>query len=95
MNGPEKFPIIWTSYMKYRANLRGFDLTKIEDILRYSTERYFDIITQRMIVVGRHDDRLVLIPYEKKGKGVIPITIHTTTRQQINFRLKAGRFRHG
>jgi len=43
-----------------------------------------------MIVVGRHDDRLVLIPYEKRGAEVIPITIHTTTRQQINFPLKAG-----
>jgi len=95
LNSPEKVSIIWTSYMKYRANLRGFDLAKIEDILRYSTEKYFDTITQRMIVVGRHDDRLVVIPYEKKGNGVIPITIHTTTRQQINFRLKAGRFRHG
>jgi len=81
--------------MKYRANLRGFDLTKIEDIMRYSAERYFDTITQRMIVVGRHDDRLVLIPYEEKGNEVTPITIHTTTRQQINFRLKAGRFKHG
>ncbi|RLB34666.1 MAG: hypothetical protein DRH12_17250 [Deltaproteobacteria bacterium] len=81
--------------MKYRAKLRGFDLAKIEDIMRYSTERYFDTITQRMLVVGRHDDRLVLIPYEKKGNEVTPITIHTTTRQQINFRLKAGRFKHG
>ncbi|MBW1699119.1 MAG: hypothetical protein JRH18_13935 [Deltaproteobacteria bacterium] len=81
--------------MKYRANLRGFDLAKIEDILRYSTEMYFDTITQRTVVVGRHDDRLVLIPYEKRGAEIIAITIHTTTRQQINFRLKAGRFRHG
>ena len=95
MNRPEKVSIIWNSYMKYRANLRGFDLAKIEEILRYSTERYFDKITHRMIVVGRHDDRLVLIPYEKKGNDVIPITIHVTNRQQINFRLKAGRFRHG
>ena len=95
MNSPEKVSIVWTNYIKYRAKLRDFDLRKIEDILRYSTERYFDTVTQRTIVVGKHDDRLVLIPYEKKGNEVIPITIHTTTRQQINFRLKAGRFRHG
>ncbi|MBW1721867.1 MAG: hypothetical protein JRH13_09745 [Deltaproteobacteria bacterium] len=80
--------------MKYRADFRGFDLVKIENILRYSAERYFDTITHRMIVVGRHDEWLVLIPYEKKGNEIIPITIHTTTRQQINFRLKAGRFKH-
>ncbi len=95
MNRPEKVSIVWTNYMKYRANLRGFDLSKIEEIVRYSPERYFDTITQRTIVVGRHDDRLVLIPYEEKGNEIIPITIHRTSRQQINFRLKAGRFRHG
>ena len=61
MRSPEKFSIIWTGYMKYRAKLRGFDLAKIEDIIRYSTERYFDTITQRMIVVGRHDGSLVMI----------------------------------
>jgi hypothetical protein len=80
--------------MRYRTELRGFDLGKIEDILRYSEERYFDTITQRLIVVGRHDERLVLIPYEKKKNEIIPVTIHATTRQQIRFRLKTGRFIH-
>lgn len=94
LDTPEKISIIWTTYMKYRANLRGFDLAKIDEILRYSAERYFDTATQRNVVVGKHGDRLVLIPYEKQGNKVIPITIHPTTRQQINFRLKAGRFRH-
>ncbi|AMM41174.1 hypothetical protein HS1_001371 [Candidatus Desulfofervidus auxilii] len=83
-------------YLDQLYEVQGqFKIAKIEDIIRYSTERYFDTITQRVIVVERHDDRLVLIPYEEKGNEVTPITIHTTTRQQINFRLKAGRFRHG
>lgn len=94
METPEKLSIVWTNYMKYRADLRGFEFTKIENILRYSGERYFDTATRRLIVVGRHDERLVLIPYEKKENEIIPITIHTTTRQQINFRLKTGRFKH-
>lgn len=84
--------IIWSEYMKYRTELRGFDLRKIEDILRYSEERYFDTITRRLIVAGRYDERLVLIPYEKKKNEIMPVTIHATTRQQIKFRLKAGRF---
>ncbi|MHB2147880.1 hypothetical protein ACX8XP_02360 [Calditrichota bacterium LG25] len=92
MGSPERIKIIWSEYMKYRAKLRGFELKKIEDILRYSEERYFDTIARRLIVVGRHDERLVLIPYEKKKNEVIPITIHATTRQQIKFRLKTGRF---
>lgn len=81
--------------MKYRSELRGFDLSKIENILRYSEERYFDTTTQRLIAVGKHDDRLVIIPYEKHVSEITPVSIHATTRQQINFRLKTGRFIYG
>lgn len=84
--------IMWSDYMKYRAESRGFELPKIENILRYSGERYFDTITRRKVVVGWHDKNLVLIPYEEKGKEMVPVTIHSTTRQQVNFRLKTGRF---
>lgn len=38
------------------------------------------------------DDQLVLIPYELRENEIRPITIHATTRQQINFQLKTGRF---
>jgi len=92
VGNPEESVIVWTDYMKYRAELRGFELSKVEDILRYSGERYLDSTTQRLIVVGKHDDRLVIIPYEKHGSEIIPVSIHATTRQQINFRLKTGRF---
>ena len=80
--------------MRYRAELRGFELPKIEDIVRYSEERYFDTVTRRRIVVGRHDRILILIPYEEKENEIVPITVHATTRQQVNFRLKTGRFLH-
>ncbi|MCD5412460.1 MAG: hypothetical protein LRZ90_06465 [Thermodesulfovibrionales bacterium] len=86
--------VVWTEYMKYRAKLRSFDLDKIKHIMRYSTERYYDIATQRLIVVGRHNEMLVLVPYEREGNKITPITVHATTRQQINFRLKMGRFRN-
>ncbi len=94
MKDLEKPEIVWSEYFKYRAKLRGFSLTKIEKILRYSKEKYFDIITQRRIVIGKHDKSLVMIPYEKTANSVIPITIHKTTRQQMNLRLKSGRFRY-
>lgn len=87
----EESNIVWTDYMKYRAELRGFELPKIENILWYSVERYFDTATQRLIAVGKHEDRLVIIPYEKHGSEIIPVSI----RQQINFRLKTGRFIYG
>lgn len=92
MKDLERFSVVWTEYMQYRAGFRRFELTKVEGIIRYSRERYFDTVTRRMIVVGKHDDRLVMIPYERKGNEIIPVTIHATTRQQINFRLKTGRF---
>lgn len=55
---------IWSEYIKHRVESREFNLGKIEEILRYSTERYFDTVTGRLIAVGRHDDLLIMIPYE-------------------------------
>ncbi len=84
--------IVWSDYIRYRAKLRGFNLDKIEEILRHSSERYFDSETHRMIVVGKHNSHLVIIPYDEDGETVVPVTIHAITRQQIKFRLKSGRF---
>jgi len=86
--------IIWTEYMKYRINLRGFDFNRVEEIIKHSAERYYDMTTHRSVAVGRHDDRLVLIPYECEEELATPVTIHVTTRQQINFRLRTGRFQN-
>ena len=84
--------IVWTEYLQYRAELRGFDLTKLERIIRHSSERYFDTETRRMIAVGRHNRQLVMIPFDLDGDTIIPVTVHVITRQQIRFRLLTGRF---
>ena len=78
--------------MRYRAESRGFDLDKIERIVRYSSERYTDTETERLVAVGRHDSTLVLVPYEADENTITPITVHAITRQQIRFRLRTGRF---
>ena len=78
--------------MQYRAALRGFDLEKIEAIVRYSPERYLDKSTGRQIAVGQHGKTLVVVPYEADDETITPITVHATTRQQINFRLVSGRY---
>lgn len=83
--------IIWTEYIQYRAKLRGFELDEIERIVRYTDERYVDRVTGRWVAIGRHKGVLVLIPYEIKAQQLTPVTVHTTTRQQINLRLKTGR----
>ncbi len=80
-----------SDYLSYRARIRTFDLDAIEQIVRYSEERYFDTVTQRMIVIGKHADQLVMIPYEETDETITPVTIHAITRQQIRFRLQTGR----
>jgi len=84
--------IIWTEYLKHRAVARRLDLAIIEQILRFSSERYCDTVTHRMVAVGRHGNGLVMVPYEQAHDMVTPITIHATTRQQINLRLRTRRF---
>ena len=41
--------IIWTDYLRHRADLRGFDLAEVERILRFGEERYFDTATGRQV----------------------------------------------
>ena len=85
--------IIWTDYLTYKATLRGFNLTTIEEIIRYSSERYFDTATDRWVVIGQQAKILVMIPHEiDASDSIIPITIHATSRQQVNYRVKSGRF---
>jgi len=153
--------IIWTEYLKYKANLRGFNLQTIEEIVRsdlpkptvqkrykaliikhyrhlldtccqsrvtnqlflkewaasyerktawycpiiwyvstqfrevwrYSTERYYDTATDRWVVIGKEGRILVMIPHEvSDNDSITPITIHATTRQQVKYRVKSGRF---
>jgi len=82
----------WTEYMQYRAALRGFNLGRIEEIVLYSTERYMDTATIRKVAVGSHGADLVVIPYDENDNIITPVTIHVTTRRQIDFRIQSGRF---
>ena len=87
--------IYWTDYFKYRVKLRGFNLENVEEILRYGTERYCDTATNRLVVIGKDANVLVMIPHEIDEENTItPITIHATSRQQINYRVKSGRFQN-
>ncbi len=90
----EEATIVWTEYMEYRLKLRGYDVATVEHILRYSSERYVDTVTGRLVVIGRHVKLLVMIPYERRGSTLTPVTIHATSRHQINSRLKSGRLKN-
>jgi len=74
--------------------LRGFNLSNIEEVLRYSNERYYDATTDRLIVVGKDANILIVIPHEMNAHTITPITIHATNRQQINYRIKSGRYQN-
>ncbi|MEM7129298.1 MAG: hypothetical protein AAF702_23405 [Chloroflexota bacterium] len=84
--------IVWTDYLKYRASIRGFDLNELERILKQSSERYMDTETGSLIVVGRHKGQMVMIAYDASDDEITPITVHSITRQQVQFRVRAGRF---
>lgn len=87
--------VFGTDSFKYRAKLRGFNLKNVEEILRYSTGRYYDTVTEGLVVVGKDASVMVVIPYENHEESAItPITRHATNRQQIRYRVKSGRYRN-
>ena len=88
----DSMQFVWTDYFKFKASSRGFDLSKIEDIVRYSVERFYDHLAGRRIAIGKHNRKLVMIAYELIYTSFIPITIHTITRQQIRYRIRTGRY---
>ena len=57
----EETQIRWSEYMLYRIKKRGYDAAKVEQIILHSAERYTDTESGRTVIVGRHDELLVLI----------------------------------
>ncbi len=86
--------IIWTDYFRYRVKARCFSLESIEDVIRFSAERYYDTVTGRKVIVGKDGKLLIMIPYEENKQYITPVTVHATTRQQILYRVKTGRFEY-
>jgi hypothetical protein len=87
--------IRWTTHARFRRERRGFQVPLLEHILRTSTERYSDTVTGRRIVVGRHESLLVLIAYETDGDTIVPVSVHATTRRDIQARLHRGHYIYG
>ena len=84
--------VVLSNYLQYRAAQRGFDLERVEEIVRFESERYVDMDSGRRVVVGRQKAALLLIPYDEDEATITPVTVHVTTRKQIRFRLSTGRF---
>jgi hypothetical protein len=92
MAGMNDANIVWTDYFRYRVGLRGYNLAVVERFVLSSKERYYDTVTLRNVAVGKHGNQMVMIPYEQTEITVAPITIHATSRAQINARIKTRRF---
>ena len=86
--------VVWTDYMLYRAKSRGFDLVRIEEIVRYSSERYIDRATGRLVAVGKSGNALILVAYETDEGLIRPVTAHVAARAQIEVRIRSGRLGH-
>jgi hypothetical protein len=92
--GEQGSQVVFTEYFRFRAELRSYSLAVIERLLRESPERYFDTESRRHIVVGRHDERLVMVAYERDGLSVRAVTVHAVSRQQVRLRVNSGRLKH-
>ncbi|MCI5119659.1 MAG: hypothetical protein D3908_00370 [Candidatus Electrothrix sp. AUS4] len=67
-------------------------ISRIGDFsIAVSLQRYEDVMTGRIIAVGRHGNILVMVPYEIRGSEITPVTVHATDRKQITARIRAGR----
>jgi hypothetical protein len=44
--------------------------------------------------VGKHNEILILVPYDEEDNDIVPVTVHATSRRQIRFRLNTGRFKN-
>lgn len=53
-------------------------------MMKHSSMRFFNELQFYFdVVVGSHGQLLVLIPYEIMEDSITPVTIHATTRQQL------------
>ena len=71
-----------------------FELALIEEVVRYSQERYVDNATGRLIAISRHGRQLVMALYEAGSGTIRVVTMHAISREQIDARIKSGRFSH-
>ncbi|MFW6240093.1 MAG: DUF2283 domain-containing protein [Thermodesulfobacteriota bacterium] len=81
--------IQWTEYMKYRLSLRNFDMVQVEDLLRYSNERYWDSMNHRRVAIGRCDKRwsLSLTIRRERLSFQLPSMQRTGNKSNIESRL--------
>ena len=80
-----------TGYFRDRCRARQYTSERILEILRTSTERYYDHESGRMVKIGIHVKDLVIVVYDQDNNVVTPVTVYETSRQQIRSLINEGR----
>ena len=87
--------IKYTSHLKTRIQLRGYDESLPRIIFKESAERYFDTQTQHFIAVkelSTHHHPLA-ISYDDFETYIEIVTIHPIPRKQISNRVMTKRWK--
>lgn len=88
----------YSDHLRFRIRVRGIPEPMPEQIYRESKQHYYNHHTLRHIAIMevhyRQRRTLMMIAYDQMPDHVEIITIHPITRDQIQERLRTGRWTH-
>ncbi|MBI2355651.1 MAG: hypothetical protein HYV13_00405 [Candidatus Doudnabacteria bacterium] len=88
--------IIYSPHLEFRLKLRQIPKSLVKRIFRTSSERYFDTLTRKYIVVSqvkyKNQMREMAVIYEMHENQVVLITIHPLKFSQKLNRIKSERW---
>lgn len=87
---------ILTDHLKSRLKLRNISGSIVENIFKESQEFYWDNLRNHHVAVGQAQYkgkmRKMLVAYDKIGNTIEFITVHPITAEEIDQRVKSGRW---
>lgn len=88
--------LVYTDHLKTRLKQRGIPTKMVREIFENGQEHYWDELRSRHIVVAivvyKGKLRKVLAAYDRIGSRAEIVTIHPITDEDIQQRLKSGRW---
>lgn len=90
--------LVYTDHLKTRLKQREIPLKIVREIFENGQENYWDELRSRHIVVAtvvyKGKLRKVLAAYDRIGSRTEVVTIHPITDEEIQQKLKSGRWSH-
>jgi hypothetical protein len=91
--------VTYSKHLRFKMQQRAIPDSPPERIYRESTQRFYNHHSLRQIavleVLYRQHRALMMIAYDQMPEEAEIITIHPITRDQIQDRLRNGRWTHG